>query len=80
MLNHQAQVLTSAALAALLLGAAAPLASASPAETPLPDAAALYGTRCAACHDHPADRIPSRIGDSAPAKGSGVAGVAGSAV
>ena len=61
MLNHQARVLTSAALAALLLGAAAPLASASPAGTPSPDAAALYGTRCAACHDHPADRIPSRI-------------------
>jgi polyvinyl alcohol dehydrogenase (cytochrome) len=26
-----------------------------------PDGAALYVERCSACHDHPADRVPSRV-------------------
>ena len=62
MLNHQAQVLTFAALAALLLGAAAAARERlTGRDTAQPDGAALYGARCAACHDHPAERIPSRI-------------------
>jgi glucose dehydrogenase len=61
MLKHPAAVLAFTTLTALLPGAALPLPSASPAETAPADGAALYGARCAACHDHPAERIPSRI-------------------
>jgi len=61
MLKHPAAVFAFTTLTALLPGAALPLPSASPAETAPADGAALYGARCAACHDHPAERIPSRI-------------------
>lgn len=41
----------------LLLAA---LAISSVAVAASPDGAALYKQRCAACHDHPSDRVPSR--------------------
>ncbi len=61
MLKHPVAVLAFTTLTALLPGAALPLPSASPAVTAPADGAALYGARCAACHEHPAERIPSRI-------------------
>jgi len=60
----------SGALAALhmALSAAnpnAPPATATPAPArpaaALPDGAVLYASRCAVCHDHPADRIPPKV-------------------
>ncbi|MBK7249459.1 MAG: PQQ-binding-like beta-propeller repeat protein [Gammaproteobacteria bacterium] len=51
-------------IATLLLWAAALQVPAGPTAPPVegaPDAAALYAERCAACHDHPRDRIPPRI-------------------
>ena len=47
-----------AAIATLLVPA---LATAADAPAPPPDGAALYATRCAACHDHAADRIPPKV-------------------
>jgi cytochrome c553 len=47
-----------AAIATLLVPA---LATAAGAPAPPPDGAALYATRCAACHDHAADRIPPKV-------------------
>jgi polyvinyl alcohol dehydrogenase (cytochrome) len=49
-------------LAALALAAAALQSNAAgPAPAQSPDGAALYQARCAACHDSPAERTPSRI-------------------
>lgn len=53
--------------AALLLACAAAQLHAAPAGAPAGaasgpiDAEALYALRCAACHDHPRDRIPPRV-------------------
>jgi polyvinyl alcohol dehydrogenase (cytochrome) len=43
----------------IVASVAASYAHAAP--PPAPDGAALYAARCAACHDHPADRTPPKI-------------------
>src|SRR5262245_47679142 len=48
-------------LAASITAAAAVAGTANASPTPAPDGAALYAARCAACHDHPADRTPPKI-------------------
>lgn len=47
-----------AAIGTLLIPA---LTAAADAPAPKPEGAALYAARCAACHDHAADRIPPKV-------------------
>jgi polyvinyl alcohol dehydrogenase (cytochrome) len=58
--------LASAILASLSVAAAAPPATAVDKDFALPagasaDGAALYASRCAACHDHATERIPPKV-------------------